>query len=310
MLTNKVAVDETPVSVNENVYATPRKKRSQMWDVWKRFRRSRTAMLGLFIIITLVTLALSANILAPADAINPGYDIQNLGNTFAPPSWENLFGTDNFGRDIFSRIAHGARISLYIGFVVVSISMVVGVTMGAISGYYGGIIDNVIMRIIDILLAIPFLLLAVAIAAALGPSLINVMIAVAIAAIPGYARIVRASVLSIREQEFIEAARSVGANNFRIVTKHILPNCMAPIIVQATMGMASAILSAAALSFIGLGIQPPTPEWGAMLAESRRFIRDHWHMVMFPGVAIATVIFGLNMIGDGLRDAFDPRLKK
>ncbi|MCL2852451.1 MAG: ABC transporter permease [Defluviitaleaceae bacterium] len=281
-----------------------------MHDVWKRFRKSRTAMFGLFIIIALIILALSAEILAPADAINPGYDIQDLGNTFAPPGGEHIFGTDNFGRDIFARIAHGARISLYVGFVVVSISMVTGVTLGALSGYYSGIIDNVIMRIIDILLAIPFLLLAVSIVAALGPGLRNVMIAVGVAGIPGYARIVRASVLSVREQEFIEAARSVGANNFRIITRHILPNCMAPIIVQATMGMAGAILSAAALSFIGLGIQPPQPEWGAMLAESRRFMRDHWHMVMFPGVAIATVIFGLNMIGDGLRDAFDPRLKK
>ena len=299
MIFNNIAAD-----------AAPRKKRSQMLDVWNRFRRSRTAMLGLLIIVLLIALALSADIIAPGDARNPGYDIQDLSNAFHPPGAEHFFGTDNFGRDIFSRIAHGARLSLYIGFVVVSISMVSGVILGAISGYYGGHIDNIIMRIIDIMLAIPTLLLAIAIVAALGPSLTNVMIAVGVGSIPGYARIVRGSVLSLREQEFIEAARSVGANNFRIISKHILPNCMAPIIVQATMGMAGAILTAAALSFIGIGVQPPLPEWGAMLADSRRFIRDQWHMVMFPGAAIATVIFGLNMIGDGLRDAFDPRLKK
>ncbi|MCL2617277.1 MAG: ABC transporter permease, partial [Defluviitaleaceae bacterium] len=274
-----------------------------MHDVWRRFKKSKTAMLGLFIMIALFVLALSADIIAPADERNPGYDIQNLQNTFQSPSWEHPFGTDNFGRDIFARIAHGSRISLQVAFVVVSISMFAGVAMGAVSGFYSGIIDNVIMRIIDIMLAIPNILLAIAIVAALGPNLINVMIAVGIGAIPGYARIVRASVLSLREQEFIEAARSVGASNFRLIVRHILPNCMAPIIVQATMGAAGAIAAAAALSFIGLGIQPPQPEWGAMLAESRRFIRDYWHMVMFPGVAIAMVIFALNMMGDGLRDA-------
>ena len=301
MITSNIPADEA---------AKPRKKRSQMLDVWKRFKRSRTAILGLFIIISLIVLAFCADIIAPGDAINPGYDIQNLNNAFHPPSAEYLFGTDNFGRSILARVAHGARISLYVGFVVVSISMIVGVSIGSIAGYYGGYTDNILMRLIDILLAIPNILLAIAIVAALGSGLTNLMIAVGIGAIPNYARIVRASVLSLREQEFIEAARSVGANNFRIITKHILPNCMAPIIVQATMGMATAIISTAALSFLGLGIQPPQPEWGAMLAESRRFIRDHWHMVMFPGVAIATVVFGLNMIGDGLRDAFDPRLKK
>jgi len=290
--------------------AKSNKKRSQMYDVWRRFRHSKTAMLGLFIIMMLLLLALSADFIAPADELNPGYDIQNLGNTFHPPSAEHWFGTDNFGRDIFARIAHGSRISLMVGFVVVSIALVAGVTLGAIAGFYSGLVDNIIMRAIDILLAIPNILLAISIAAALTPGLVSVMIAVGIGAIPGYARIVRASVLSLREQEFIEAARSIGANDVRLMIKHILPNCMAPIIVQATMGMAGAIASAAALSFIGLGIQPPIPEWGAMLAEGRRFIRDHAHMVMFPGVAIACVIFGLNMLGDGLRDAFDPRLKK
>ena len=289
-----------------------RKKQSQMREVWRRFRKSKTAMLGLFIMIGLVTLALAADIIAPRseDGRTPGYDIQNLQNTFRPPSREHLFGTDNFGRDILARVAHGARISLQVGLVVVSISVIAGVALGAISGYFSGILDNFIMRVIDIVLAIPPILLAISIASALRPGLGSVMIAVGIGAIPTYARVVRAPVLSLREQEFIEAARAIGASNFRIITRHILPNCMAPIIVQATMGMASAILLAASLSFIGVGIQPPLPEWGAMLAESRRFIRDHWHMVLFPGLAISLVIFGLNMMGDGLRDAFDPRLKK
>jgi len=287
----------------------PPKKRSQMRDVWRRFSRSKTAMLGLFIMVILVMLAIFADVIAPGDARNPGYAIQNLRNTFQPPSWEHPFGTDNFGRDVFARVVHGSRISLQIGFLVVTVSMVVGVALGAMAGFYSGIVDNFIMRFVDILLAIPNMVLAIAIASALGPGLTSVMIAVCITAIPAYARIVRASVLSLREQEFIEAARSIGAGDFRIITKHVLSNCTAPIIVQATMGMANAISLAAALSFIGIGIQPPLPEWGAMLSESRRFIRDHWHMVVFPGVAIASIIYGLNMMGDGLRDAFDPRLK-
>ncbi|MCL2564397.1 MAG: ABC transporter permease [Defluviitaleaceae bacterium] len=298
------------IEIMDNPETAPSKKRSQLYDIWRRFSKSKTAMLGLFIMVVLILLALTADIIAPGDERRPGYDIQNLQNTFQPPSLEHPFGTDNFGRDIFARVAHGSRISLQVGLVVVSISMFAGVALGAVSGFFSGFVDNFIMRTVDILLAIPNILLAIAIASALRPGLGSVMIAVGISAISGYARIVRASVLSLREQEFIEAARSVGASNFRIITKHILPNCMAPIIVQATMGMASAISVAAALSFIGIGIQPPTPEWGAMLAESRRFIRDHWHMVMFPGVAIALIIFALNMMGDGLRDAFDPRLKK
>lgn len=286
------------------------KKRSMMWDVWKRFKKNKTAMLGLIILAVMVILAIFADIIAPGTERLPGYDIQNLRNAFQPPSREHIFGTDNFGRDVFARIVHGSRISLLIGLVVVSISMISGIIIGSIAGFYGGIRDNFLMRIIDILMAIPHILLAISIAAALGPGLFSVMVAVGISAIPAFARIVKASVLSLREQEFIEAARSIGASNFRIITKHVLPNCMAPIIVQATMGMASGISWAASLSFIGVGIQPPVPEWGAMLAESRRFIRDHWHMVVFPGVALASLLFALNMIGDGLRDAFDPRLKR
>ncbi|ABR49057.1 binding-protein-dependent transport systems inner membrane component [Alkaliphilus metalliredigens QYMF] len=284
--------------------APKKKKRSQWVAVWGRLRKNKAAMVGLTILTILILTALFADVIAP-----DGYDSQNLTNRFQSPSREHLFGTDNFGRDIFDRIVHGSRISLQVGFVAVGIAAIVGGSLGAIAGYYGGKLDNVVMRLMDVLLAIPGILLAISIVASLGPGLTNVMIAVGIGSIPGYARIVRASVLTIRDQEFVEAARAIGANDFRIIMKHILPNSMAPIIVQATLGVAGAILSAAGLSFIGLGIQLPTPEWGAMLSSGRQYMRDYWHIATFPGLAIMFTIFGLNLLGDGLRDALDPRLK-
>ena len=289
-----------------------RKRYTQSQHVWQRFKRNKTAIFGLFVLFLLVFAAIFADVIAPGDGTNPGYDIQNPRNAFHPPSLSagHLMGTDNLGRDIFARVIHGSRISLQVGFIVVGIALVLGTILGAISGFYGGLVDNVIMRCIDVLLAIPGVLLAIAMAAALGPGLQNVMVAVGISSTPGFARVVRSSVLSLREMEFIEAARAIGANDFRLIRKHIVPNCMAPIIVQATMSMAGAIIAAAALSFLGLGIQPPIPEWGAMLSVGRRFIRDFWPMVIFPGMAIVIVVLALNMVGDGLRDAFDPRLKR
>ena len=288
----------------------PRKKRSQFYDVWRRFRKNKTAMIGLFVVIILILAAIFADFIAPGDGMNPGYDVQDPENVFTRPGAQHPFGTDNFGRDILARVIHGSRISLAIGFIVVGISMVVGTFLGSIAGYYGKLADNIIMRLIDTLLAIPGILLAISIAAALGPGLYNVMISVGIGAIPSYARIVSASVLTLKGQEFIEAARAIGANDFRIIARHIIPNCMAPIIVQATIGLAGAILSAAGLSFLGIGIQLPIPEWGAMLSAGRRFMRIHPHLTIFPGLAIVTVVLALNMMGDGLRDAFDPKLKK
>ncbi|ABW18894.1 ABC transporter permease [Alkaliphilus oremlandii] len=292
------------IDVTNNNAAKKKKKTGPWRDVFNRLKKNKMAMFGLVIIILLVFLALSADFIAPY-----GYDDQNLKDRLISPNSQYLLGTDNFGRDILSRIIYGSRISLQVGFIAVGISAIIGGALGSIAGYYGGRLDNFIMRAMDILLAIPSILLAISIVAALGPGLQNVMIAVGIGSIPSYARIVRASVLSIRDQEFVEAARAVGANDFRIITKHILPNAMAPIIVQATLGVAGAILSAAGLSFIGLGIQPPTPEWGAMLSSGREYLRDNWYVATFPGLAIMITIFALNLLGDGLRDALDPRLK-
>ena len=294
----------------------PIKKKSIFKVIFRTIIKSKTAFAGLVIIILLVLTAIFADFIAPAvynerlgDYL-PSWSNQNLTNALQFPDADHWFGTDNFGRDIFARVIHGSRISLQVGIIAVSISAVIGVIIGAIAGFYGDVWDNVLMRIIDIMLAIPGILLALVIAASLGPGLVNVMIAVGIGGIPSYARIVRGSVMSVKEQEFVEAARSSGANDTTLIFRHILPNCMAPIIVSMTMGLGGAILTAAALAFIGLGSAPPTPEWGSMLNDGRRFMRTFWPIVAFPGGAIALVVLGFNMLGDGLRDALDPRLSQ
>jgi peptide/nickel transport system permease protein len=274
-------------------------------DVIFRLRKSPLAVFGFLFILFLIFVAIFADVLAPYP-----YQKQNLLRSYESPSKEFLLGTDEFGRDIMSRLIYGARVSLQVGFIAVGIALVIGGMLGATAGYYGGRIDNTIMRVMDVLLSIPQTLLAIGRAAALGPGLFNLMIAVGISAVPNYARIVRGSVLSIREMEFIEAARAVGSSDVRIIMKHIIPNSMAPIIVQSTLGVASAILNAAGLSFIGLGIQPPYPEWGAMLSGGRQYIRDYSHLTLYPGLAIMLTILALNFLGDGLRDALDPKLKR
>jgi len=284
---------------------TGRKRRGTAAQALFRLKKSPLAMFGLVFILLLIFVAIFANVLAPYP-----YQKQNLAHSFETPSKQFLLGTDEFGRDILSRLIYGARISLQVGIIAVGIALIVGGMLGAMAGYYGGWIDNGIMRVMDVLLSVPQTLLAIAIAAALGPGLYNLMIAVGIAAVPNYARIVRGSVLSIREMEFIEAARAVGSSDLRIILKHIIPNSMAPIIVQSTLGVASAILNAAGLSFIGLGIQPPYPEWGAMLSGGRQYIRDYAHLTLYPGLAIMLTILALNFLGDGLRDALDPKLKR
>lgn len=276
-----------------------------LWkEVWRRFRKNKAALVGLALLILMIICAIFADQIAPY-----GYDDQDLSRAFQKPCLEYPFGTDNVGRDILSRVIYGARISLRVGLISVSISVLCGGILGAIAAFYSARLDNIIMRCIDVLLAIPPVLLSISIAAALGPGLMNLMIAVGIGAIPSYARIVRATVLSIKEQEFIEAARSIGASDFRIIAQHILPNALSPIIVQATLGVADAILIAASLSFIGLGIQPPIPEWGGMLSAGRSYFRDYPHVIIFPGLAIMVTILALNIVGDGFRDAVDPRMK-
>jgi peptide/nickel transport system permease protein len=223
---------------------------------------------------------------------------------------QHLMGVDGNFRDLFSRIVHGARLSLMIGFVTVAISLAIGTLLGAVAGYVGGWVDNLIMRLLDVLLAFPFLLLAIAIVSVLGPSLLNAMLGIAIVSVPAYARVIRASVLSTREEEYVTAARTVGVSPAGILLGHILPNSISPLIVQATLGIGTAILDVAALSFLGLGAQPPTPEWGSMLSAERNQVFTAPHLVFFPGLAIMLTVLGFNLLGDGLRDALDPRLKR
>lgn len=281
-----------------------KKSRSQFMTVMKSLSRNKMAVLGLIILLLLVIMGIFADFIAPY-----GYAEMDWKNAFQHPSAKHWFGTDEFGRDIFSRIVYGARTSLLVGFVSVGIAVFVGGALGAIAGYYGKRVDNVIMRLMDVLLAIPQTLLAIAIVAALGTGLTNLMIAVGVSSVPTYARIVRASVLTIREEEYIEAAKASGTSNAKIIVKHILPNCVAPVIVQVTLGMAGAILTAAGMSFIGLGIQPPNAEWGNMLSTGRDYIRGYSYMTIFPGLAIVITVLSLNLLGDGLRDALDPKLR-
>lgn len=283
------------------------KKRSMAVEVWQRLVKNKMAMLGLAILILLALCAIFADVIADYET---KVVAQNIANRLKGPSAEHWFGTDEFGRDIFARMVHGSRVSLVVGLISVSVSLIAGGTLGAFAGFYGGRVDNIIMRIMDIFLAVPSILLAITIVAALGTNLVNVMLAIGISGTPGFARIVRAAVMSVKDQEFVESSRAIGASNATIIFREIIPNCLAPIIVQSTLSVASAILSTASLSFIGLGVQPPDPEWGAMLSSGRSFLRDAVHLTLFPGLAIVITILALNLLGDGLRDALDPRLKQ
>ncbi len=282
------------------------KKKSQMGEIWHRLKKNKTAILGLIVFLLLILMALLAPVLYDYDT---QVIKQNIPTRLMPPSAAHPFGTDEMGRDIMARVVYGSRMSLFIGFAAVSVSLLVGGFLGAISGYYGGTLDNVIMRFMDILLAIPGTLLAITIVAALGPSIFNLIIALSVSYIPNFARVVRGPVLTVRDVEFVEAAKAIGAKTRTIIFSHVLPNSMAPVIVQTTLNVASVILTIAGLSFLGLGIQPPMPEWGAMLSSGRTYIRDQSYMTLFPGLAIMLTILSLNLLGDGLRDALDPRLK-
>jgi peptide/nickel transport system permease protein len=282
------------------------KKRSQLKTIWFQFKKNKLAMFGLFIFMTLVGIAIFAGFFLDYDTQVIG---QSMKERLQPPSPKYWFGTDEYGRDVFARILWGTRISLFVGLFTVALAMTVGSIIGALAGYYGGRMDNVLMRIMDVFLAMPGTILAVAIVGALGPGIINVLLAMSIFRIPQFARIVRSSVISIRDQEFIEAAKACGTKDRRIILRHILPNAVGPIVVQATLNMATTILGVAGLSFIGLGIEAPIPEWGSMLSAAKSQMRYQPYLMIFPGVAIMTAVLSLNLIGDGLRDALDPRMK-
>ena len=285
---------------------TQRRKRSQISIVWYRLRQDRMAMLGLAILIVMIVLAVMADFIADYDTAVIG---MNMRERLQTPSAAHWFGTDGYGRDVFARIIHGSRLSLSLSIFAMAAAVAIGSIIGAVAGYYGGRVDNLLMRIMDILLAIPPMLMSISIVAALGHSMINLMIALSLAYIPVFARVIRSSILSVKGQEFIEAAKACGTSDARIIARHIIPNAIGPIIVQATLAMGSTILIISSLSFMGMGIQPPQPEWGTMLYEGRDLIRTSPYLVIFPGIAIALAVLSLNLLGDGLRDALDPRLK-
>lgn len=288
--------------------------RTPMQDTLRRLRRHRSAQVGTIILGALLLIALLAPLIAPYNPAKPLRDVKRrappcihlLGCPVDQP--QHIFGIDSNSRDLFSRVIFGSRLSLQVGFWTVTFAIVIGTVLGAIAGYAGGWLDNIIMRLMDVLLAFPSLLLSIAIVTVLGQGLINALLAIGIVSIPVYARVVRAAVLQVKEQDFIAASRALGASPWGVLASHVMPNAITPLIVQATLGIASAILSAAALSFLGLGAQPPTPEWGLMLGEERNSVFNAPHLVFFPGIAIMLTVLGFNLLGDGLRDALDPRL--
>lgn len=271
----------------------------------KKLQRDRRAILGLLIISLIVISALTVPIWRQYDPYQS--DLKKIAR---PPSKEHWFGTDELGRDIFTRVFYGARISLTLGCVSVGIGLLTGISIGVVAAYWGSWFDMILMRLIDVLLAFPPILLAIAVVSVLGPGMYNAMIAVGISLLPFYARLVRGSILVVKEQSFIEAARAVGASDFRIIHRHILPNCLSPILVQSTFNIASALLTASSLGFLGLGAQPPLPEWGTMLSRGRTYLRVAPHITVFPGMAIFLVVLAFNLLGDSLRDALDPYMRK
>ena len=280
------------------------RKKGQWVDILGRLVRNKLGLVGLIIVVVLVILVVFAGLFTKYD-----YAAQDFGNRFALPSWQHLMGTDNFGRDLWSRLLFGGRISIMIAILAVLISTGLGIIFGSSAGYFGGKTDTVITRFMDILMAVPALLLAIAISAALGSGPVKTAIAISISSIPHAARIMRSTVMSIKSNEFVEAARATGSRHLRIIFKHILPNTIAPLIVSSTLSIGGCIMAISGLSFIGLGVHPPIPEWGSILAAGRTYIRDFWPIIVFPSLFIALTLFGFNLFGDALRDALDPRLK-
>ena len=281
------------------------RKRGQWWDVWGRLRRNKVAMVSIALLLLIILAAIFSELITPY-----GYMERDLTNTFALPSLEHLFGTDNLGRDIFSRVLVGGRISLLVAFGSVLLSAAAGSLLGAAAGYYGGRVEFGIMKLTDIMMAIPAFLLAVTVSAAMGTGLMNTVVAVGLTNIPRFVRLMRAETLSVKGNEFILASRASGGSDLYIILKHIFPNALSSTIVNVTLGVGTAILQISGLSFVGLGVRPPTPEWGSMLASGRTYMRDFWPMVTFPGIAIVVTLMLLNLAGVGLRDVMDPRLKR
>jgi len=283
------------------------KKRSFISEVWRNYKKSPSAMIGLIIICIILIVTIISQFIYD---YNVDIVQQDITNRLKKPSSEHLFGTDQYGRDILARVLYGAKYSLSVGIVSVAISCIIGSTLGLIAGYYGGLVENIILRICEVFMGIPSILLGIAIMSAFGQSLVVLMFAIGLVYVPMFARTARAAVLPVRDQEYIEAAKVSGVNDLKIIFSHVLPNSMSPIIVQITMGVANGILTASSLSFLGLGVPVPAPEWGAMLSSGREFIRDYSYLTFFPGLAIMITVLSFNMMGDGLRDALDPKLKQ
>lgn len=277
---------------------------SGLAEIWRRLKKDKVAVISMFVLLAIVLVAILAPVLAPY-----GYEIQDKRHALEGSSSAHLLGTDRLGRDILSRLLYGARYSLAMGFIATAISSVFGIILGSIAGYYGKWVDSLIMRFLDIYQGIPMMLLTVTLAAVLGPSLRNAIIALGVSFIPGIARLMRASILTVREKEYIEAAQSVNAGDSYIIRKHIIPNAIAPIIVSITMSIGTCIMSGAQLSFVGLGVQAPIPEWGAMISDARNYMRGNPTLALYPGLCIMITVLAFNLLGDGLRDAMDPRLK-
>lgn len=299
MNTNRVA--NNPVEGGEVVF----KKKSQLKEIWRRFRKNKTAMIGLAVLVVLLALTLGAELIIPYEA---GIQ-QNLVNRNQSPSAEHWFGTDAYGRDLFARCIHGARYSLGIGLAATFTSLLIGLFFGSTVAYWGGVYESVVMRLLDVFAAIPSVLLALSIVAALGPSVINIIIAITITRMGANVRIVRSSVMPISNMDYVEAANAGGTSDFRIIMKHILPNALGPILVQTTMSISMIILQVSSLSFLGLGISAPTPEWGVLISEARQVMRLYPTQMIFPGLFIIFTALSFNLVGDGLRDALDPKLK-
>ncbi len=291
--------------MNEKKVIKKSKKNSQAKEIWRRFRKSKTAMLGLVLLIFVVGIAIFADVIVPYEnAI-----AQDIPNRLQGPSAAHWFGTDEAGRDLFARIVHGSRYSLAIGIITTIVSMIIGGLLGAVAAYYGGWVDNVIMRVTDVIMTVPPILLSLAVVAALGANLRNLLIAITVSCVPGIIRMVRSVVLGVVEEDYIEAARSYGTSDMRIILKYVIPNALGPIIVTATMNVATMILSASGLSFLGMGVQPPAPEWGALLSDAETYMFSAPHLLYIPGLFIVIAALSFNLAGDGLRDALDPKLK-